>query len=108
MDNYDPDDVMPNDGTYLGGVPREPAEQEVAKKKEKAKVLEGLAILKIIVARLEQKVDYFERHSNLPDEVRTDPQKFLIMSNSYTMTADNLRAEKEYIQSLLDTHAPNL
>lgn len=106
MDNFEQDDVLPNDGTYF--FPREPADQAVGRKKEKAKTLEGLAILKVIVAHLEEKIEFFEKHSSIPNEVRTSPKKFVIMSNSYTMTASNLRDEKEYIESLLDTHAPNL
>ncbi len=99
------DDLYPNDSTYW--FPREPKDQSIGRKVEKAKTLEGLAELKVVIAHLDEKIDFFERHSNIPDSVRTDPKAFLIMSNSYTMTAENLRAEKEYIESLLSEHAPN-
>ena len=102
------DDVYPNDGTFLGGVPSEPVEQSVARKKERAQALEAQSVLKDMIQRLEDRIDFYERHSNVPEEVRTDAQAFLIISNSYTMTAERLRSEKEWIEGILDANVRNL
>lgn len=99
------DDLYPSDGTYF--MPREPEEQVVARKKESAQTLEGLSVLKDMVKRLDERIDFYQRHSNIPDEVRTDPSKFLIISNSYTMVSETLQSEKEWIEDLLESHAKN-
>lgn len=96
------EDLYPNNTEFW--FPAEPKEQAIARKKEQAQTLEAIDTLNDVVKRIDERIDFFERHSNIPAEVRTDPKKFLIMSNSYTMTADNLRVEKEYIQSLIDSH----
>lgn len=101
------DDVYPNNGEFLGGVPREPVDQATERKKETAETLQVLPVLKDMIKRLDKRIDYYQRHSNIPDEVRADPKKFLIISNSYTMTADTLQSEKEWIEGLLDANAKN-
>ncbi len=100
------DDLYPNDSSYFGL--NEPAEQSIGRKKEKAKVLEGLAILKIIIAHLDKRIKFYASVDAMPNDVKTDPIKFMNMHNANQMTRDNLKSEKEYIESLLDTHAPNL
>ena len=102
------DDLYPNDGTFLGGVPAEPVEQSVARKKERAQALEAQSVLKDMIERLDDRIDFYERHSNIPDEVRTDPEQFVIISNSYTMCAATLRSEKEWIQGILEANVKNL
>lgn len=96
------DNVYPNDGTYF--LPREPRSQVISRKKEKAQTLEGINELKAVVDRLQQRIDYFEKNSNISDEVRLSPDKFLIEHNTHSSIARILRSEKEYIESLLNSH----
>lgn len=96
------DDVLPNDGTYF--FPREPQEQILGRKKEKAQTLEGINELKAILERLDNQVAFFDSLSSIPDEVRLDPEKFLIMHNTHTQVAEILRSEREYIADLVSTH----
>lgn len=98
------DDIMPNDGYF---VPREPLEQRIARKKEKAKTLEGLNILKDVVERLQQRIDFYNSVDSIPDEVKTDPAKFMHLYSAYKLTRDTLISEKEIIESLIDANAPN-
>jgi hypothetical protein len=49
-----PDDMYPNDSSYF--LPREPAEQSISRKREKAHTLESLAVLKDILSHLEKRI----------------------------------------------------
>ncbi len=101
------DDLLINDGTFLGGIPPEPIDQAIARKSERATTLQALPELKKMISRLEERIVWYETNSNIPDDVRTDPKQFLIFHNSYTLTAQTLRSEKEYLQGLIDTNAKN-
>jgi hypothetical protein len=98
----DTDDVMPNDGTYF--FPREPKDQVIARKKERAQTLESVNVLKEAVARMSEQIEFFEKNSSIPDDVRLEPQKFLIMSNSYKLAAETLTSEKEWLEQLIADH----
>lgn len=101
----DEDNVYPNDSSYF--MSREPRDQVLGRKKEKAQTLEALPILQDLLKRLDEKITYYEANSSIPDDVRTDPQKFLIVHNSYTIAAEHLKDMKEYLQGLIDTNAPS-
>lgn len=100
------DNVMPNDGTYF--TPKEPVEQTISRKKERARTLEALPILKELVKHLEKRIEFYGSVDSIPDDVKKDPTKFMNMHNSNEMTRANLISEKEYIESLLDANAKNL
>lgn len=99
------DDLYPNDSSYW--LPAEPREQRVARKKEQAKTLEAINILREVVLRLDQRIDYYASVDAIPDEVKLDPTAFMNMHNTNQMVRNCLRNEKEYIESLIETHAPN-
>lgn len=99
------DDLYPSDGEYF--LPREPKDQKIARSKERAKTLEAAAILEDVVIRLTDRIAFYEANSSIPEDVRDDPQKFLIMSNSHLLAARTLTSEREYIQSLIDAHIPS-
>lgn len=101
MGRLQTEDIMPNDGTYFA----QPKEQVIERKKEKAHTLEGLEILKTILGRLEERIAFYEKVTTIPDAVRAEPDKFLILHNTYTLVAKTLTEEKEYIVELLDEHA---
>ena len=84
------DDVMPNDGTYFA----KPKEQVLSRKKEQAKVLQGLDMLKDMIERLDERIEFYNKTTSIPDTVRTDKEQFMAVSNSYSLTAKNLIAER--------------
>jgi hypothetical protein len=102
------DNVMPNDGTFLGGVPREPADQAVARKKETASTLESIAVLKNILKRLDERIEFYGSVDSIPDHVKLDVEKFLIQHNANELTRSNLRDEKEFIEGVIEANAKNL
>lgn len=99
------DDVMPNDGSYF--MPREPEEQVIARKKESAQTLESVAVLKDMISRLDDRIDFYGSVDSIPPAVKADPKRFLITFNANQLTRDCLRSERDWIQDLLDTHAKN-
>ena len=97
------DNLLINDSTFFYG--KEPIDQIISRKKEKANTLEALPILEELVQYLEGRIAHYEANSSIPDKVRTDPQKFLIIHNSYTIAAEQLTLVKEDIQGLIAQHA---
>lgn len=95
------EDLYPNDGQVF--YPREPQDQVNARRSEKAKTLQGMAVLKDVVKRLETRIAFYESVDAMPDEVKADPVQFMNMHNANQMTRDNLKAEKEYIEQLIDS-----
>lgn len=93
------ENLYPNDSSYF--LPREPEDQSVDRKKERANTLEVIGELRKMVDRLQQRIEFYEKTTNIPEDVRTDPQQFLIVHNSYTLTAQTLRSEKEYLEGLI-------
>lgn len=98
------DDVYPNDGSYY--LPREPKDQRIGRKKEQAKALEKQDILSELIQRLDNRISFYASVDSIPADVKADPEAFLIMHNANEQTRNNLSDEREYIVSLLDTHAP--
>lgn len=95
------DNLYPNDSSYFSV--REPEEQVRDRKKEKAKALQGQAMIKEIVSHLENRIDFYGSVDAMPEEVKLDANAFLLAHNANELTRDNLRSEKEYFESLLDT-----
>lgn len=102
------DDVYPSDGTYISGSKKEPPEQDVERKKEKARTLESLPLLKEIIQRLEERIEFYGSVDAMPKELKTSPTKFMNMHNTNELVRENLKMEKEYLQDLIDTHAKGL
>lgn len=104
MDEHEPDDLLPNDGSYF--MASEPEEQTIERQKEKAETLEAYHQIQLLIERIQERITFYESVSSIPDKVRTDPREFLIMHNTHTLMARTLTNEKEYIESLLEQYAP--
>lgn len=104
MDEHETDDVMPNSGDYF--TLREPADQAVDRKKEKAYTLEALPILQEVIDMLQKDIDFYGSVDSIPAEVKVNPREFLIMHNANEQTRNALKKKKAYIEGLLVTHAP--
>jgi len=100
------ENLVPNTGNYFNGT--EPTKQKVARTKEKANTLQALPVLKDLLKRLDERIQFYGSIEAMPDEVKTSPTKFMNWHNANELTRANLIAEKEYIESLLETHAKGL
>ncbi|MDZ4205623.1 MAG: hypothetical protein U1C12_00175 [Patescibacteria group bacterium] len=96
------DNLYPADGSYY--TLNEPVEQTVARKKKKAQTLEALPILKVLLDRLDKQIKVLESIDGIPDEVKIDPQQFLVVYNANKLARDILRVEKEYIEGLVSDY----
>lgn len=96
------EDLYPNDSSYW--LPTEPKELKIERAKEQAQTLEAISVLETLVDRMNQRIDYYATVDSIPDEVKTDPVAFMNMHNANELVRNNLRNEKEYIESLIDTH----
>lgn len=101
----EPDDMYPSDGSFFFA--KEPVEQELARKKEKAHTLEALPILEELLAQLDKDIAFYGSVDSIPAEAKADPTKFLIVHNSNQLVRDRLREKKEYVEGLLQSHAPS-
>lgn len=96
----DEDNVMPNDSTYF--MPREPVDQMIERKKERAKTLEVKGVISELIERFDEQIRHLNSVDSMPDDVKKDPTKFMNLHNSHELSIDYLRSEKSYLESLLD------
>lgn len=97
-----PDDLLVNDSPYFGL--NEPTEQVIERKKKRAQTLEAQPVLKEILTRLNDRVAFLSSVDAMPDEMRTDKEKFMTAHNAHTIARDILRAEAEYIEGLINDY----
>lgn len=97
-----PDDVMPNDGTYF--LPREPEDQAIARKSEKARTLEAQPVLEDLLKWFDKRIKFYGSIDSIPARDKQSPEKFLIAVRANEIAQKNLKDERGYLQSLLDTH----
>ena len=93
------DDLMPNNSTYFN-FGREPKEQIIERKKERAKTLEKQDILKEILNHLDKRIAFYTSVDSITNDVLDDPDKFMHQYSANLLTRDNLMSEKEWILSL--------
>ena len=95
-----PDDVYPGDSTYFNPFD-EPSEQKNERRKEVAQKLDRDGVINKLLQRLEKRIEFYGTVDSMPDECKTDAVKLMTMHNANQIARDNLRAEKEWIESLL-------
>src|ERR1017187_8749257 len=95
----DESNLYPLDGAAFK---TEPEEQTDEAKLEVAKAQSAGPILRDIIERFRQKIDFYNSVDSIPAEVKTNPQQFLIIHNANELTRDNLIAEVEWLEGLLE------
>lgn len=96
------DDLYPNDGEFLGGVPAEPLDQLLARKQERAKTLEALPELRKMIDRLQERIEFYEKTTSI--DVDTNKEEFMITHKVYSLMAKTLMSEKEHLESLISAN----
>jgi len=99
------DDLLPNESSYY--LPREPRNQRINRAKEHANTLESVGVLKTLLERWDKKIAFYESVWSIPNEVKLIPEELTRVLNINLMIAENLKVEKEFIESLIETQAPN-
>jgi folate-dependent tRNA-U54 methylase TrmFO/GidA len=83
----------------------EPEDQKLDRNAEKAKVMEGLALLEDIISHFTDQIAHYESTKSVPKEVMTKPDEFMHVIASNDLTADNLRQVRTYLEGLRDTYS---
>lgn len=97
------DNLYPLDGApFVSPIPAEPLEQKEERAAERGKALAALPMLEGIIDRFQEKIAFYDSVSSIPAEVKTDPTKFLIMHNANELTMNNLIAELDWLEGLVD------
>jgi len=106
MADLQTDDLLPNESTYF--VPREPVEQVVARKKEKAKTLEALTVIKQVIQHFEERIADRDKLTSIPVDLTQDPAMHQKLCAVNELLKIGLTEEKRMLEELLEVHAPNL
>lgn len=99
------DDLYPNDSTYFSIT--EPAEQSVARKKEKAKTLEALAVIKDVIDHFEQRIADRDKLSAIKVDITKDPALHQKLCEVNELLKLALIQEKSFLEDLLEANAAN-
>lgn len=98
------DDMYPNDGEYFA-IPAEPMEQQRDRAEEKSKVNANKKPIEEIIARLNDRIEYYNTIDSISTDVMTKPEEFMRQWEVNKQTQVNLIMEKEYWEGLLKTHS---
>lgn len=101
------DNLLPNDSTFFGGVPLEPKEQVIERKKEKAQTLQALDEIKKVIEHFEERIKYRDTLSAIKPDLLKDPILHQKVCEVNYMLKLALMEEKQLLEELLRTHAPN-
>ena len=96
------DDVMPNGGDYFSI--REPLEQELDRKLERAKTLEALPIIRKTIAHLDQKIADRDKLSAIKPDLAKDPLMHQKVCEVNEMIKIALIEERDELEELLKTY----
>ena len=102
----EPDNIYPNDTTYFG-VPVEPPEQVIARKKERAQTLEAANVIETLWKHFEERIAYRDSLSSIKPDLAKDPVLHQKACEVNTMLKLALVEEKEMLEELLEIHYPN-
>lgn len=101
------DNLMPSDGTFLGGVPREPLDQIVERKQEQAQTLQAEDEIRKVVSHFEERInDRDSLESIILDPLRS-PELHLRACIVNDAIKDALMEEKEMLEELIGIYAKN-
>lgn len=96
------ENLYPNDSTYF--VPREPKEQVVARKREKAKTLEAKTEIERVIAHFDERIKYRDSLDSINISATTTPELHLRACVLNDMLKMALLEEKRLLEELLEIH----
>lgn len=102
MSDYEEDNVLPNDGTYF--LPREPKTQVIARKKEKAQVLEAKSVIEAVIKHFEERITYRDTLDSLNVSAVNTPELHLRACVTNDMLKMALIEEKRLLEELLEIY----
>lgn len=98
------DDVMPNDGTFMGGVPLEPREQVIERKKERAQTLEAAKISQAILEHFKERIAYRDTLNAIRPDLTKSPEMHQKVCEVNAMLKLALEEERSLLEELLSMY----
>lgn len=92
------DNLYPTSSQFL----QEPADQRKERKDTEAHIGEFMPLIKDIIARLNERIAFYDSVSSISDEVKTKPDEFMHVVVSNELTKNNLIIEKEFLENLIE------
>lgn len=100
------DNLYPNDGEFFGVQVSD--EQTQDKEREQQEVIGSIPVLNEIVKRFDDRIEFFGSVRAYPDDVKTDPAKFMHTVAANDILVANLESERDYIKGLIDEYVKTL
>lgn len=97
--------MYPNDGTFMGGVPLEPVEQRVERKKERAQTLEAKKISEAILQHFEERIAYRDTLDAIAPDLAKTPELHQKVCEVNMMLKLALEEERDMLKEKLDMYA---
>lgn len=102
------DDLMPNDGSWVGGVPVEPKDQRLARTKERAATLKERNVLRELIDRFDERIAERDRISTIGVDINEKPEIHQKRCLVNAMISQELAKERQWLQELLEAHDKNI
>lgn len=103
MSEPDTDNLLPKGGEFFG-IPTEDIEQTQSRETEKAKVFNALPLMTDILARFDERITFYSSIDSIDSSLLTDPEAFMHTVTANKLTVQNLTAEKNYLEGLLEEY----
>lgn len=104
MDN----DILPNDGEYYAAtepfVPTEPEAQVRERAIERSKATAALPLIQDLIARWQEKVDYYDRIDSIPATIEDDVELFRTIHAANRVIKEGYQQEVDNLKQLYDTY----
>jgi len=81
-----------------------PSEQTLEKEKEANQVQANAPVIRDIITRLDERIAFYSSIDSVPADSITNPDTFMHVVASNKLTRDNLQAEKDFLEELLNTY----
>lgn len=100
------DNVYPTDGSFFG-IPVEPKDQQIERKKEKAATLKEVNVLRELINKFDEHIAERDRISTIGVDITEDPELHQKRCLVNAMIAQELTKERQWLNELLEAHAKN-
>jgi hypothetical protein len=98
------DDLMPNSGDYFSI--REPEEQVLERKAERAKLLADLPLVKKAITHFEKRISDRDSIESIKVDLQTSPEMYQKVCETNRLVKQALIEEKELLEELVNTYKP--
>lgn len=93
------EDFVPISSQFL---PTEPVEQKNERAKQKAEVFSALPLLKAVIERFDDRIEFYSSVDSIPVELHAVPEQFMHAVAAAKATKDYLLAERDYLEELIE------